>query len=154
MYNQIGLSENQKHGIYQELKAASEAGSVAKRVRFSVRTAVFVVIFLLSGMTVFAVGRFSLVDRLAEAMDQENGNSLTQEQKEFYEQYVQILNKEIKTAYGTLRLDAALYDDYFLIIPYTYDFNTKGDDNKEISGISIGNIGCSIKADSEHTGLH
>ena len=153
MYNQIGLSEEQKSGIYQELKAASETGSVAKRVRFSVRTAVFAVIFLLSGMTVFAVGRFSLVDRLAEAMNPENGTSLTQEQKEFYEQYGQILDKEIKTAYGTLRLEAAMYDDYFLIIPYTYDFNTQEDDNKQVSQISIGNIGCSIKADSEHTGF-
>lgn len=154
MYNQIGLTEEQKDGIYQELQAASEAGSMAKRVRFSVRAAVFAAVFLLSGMTVFAVGRFSLGDRLAQAMNPGKESSLTQEQEEFYAQYGQILDKEIETAYGTLRLEAALYDDYFLIIPYTYDFNTKDDDNKkEVAGISLGNIGCSIKADSEHTGF-
>ena len=121
MYNQIRLTEEQKDGIYKELEEAAETGKTAKKVRFTARAAAFAVIFLLSGMTVFAVGRLSLEDRFAEALYPRHEHNLTADQKGFYEKYGNVLDNVIETYYGTLKLEAALYDDYYLIVPYTYD---------------------------------
>ncbi len=141
MYNKIGLSEEQKKEIYLELEAAAEEESAAKKVRFTARAAVFAVLFLLSGMTVFAVGRLSLEDRFAEALHPRHEHNLTADQKGFYEKYGNILDNVIETYYGTLKLEAVLYDDYYLIVPYTYDMNLKDEENREkYSGISLDNI--------------
>ncbi len=141
MYNKIGLSEEQKDGIYKELEEAAESGKTARKVRFTARAAVFAVLFLLSGMTVFAVGRLSMEDRFAEALHPRHEHNLTPDQKGFYEKYGKVLDNEIETYYGTLKLDAVLYDDYYLIVPYTYDENPKDGGNREkYSGINIDNI--------------
>lgn len=141
MYNQIGLSEEQKDGIYKELEEAAETGKTAKKVRFTARAAAFAVIFLLSGMTAFAVGKLSLEDRFAEALYPRHEHNLTADQKGFYEKYGNVLDNVIETYYGTLKLEAALYDDYYLIVPYTYDLNIKEGENREkYSGISINDI--------------
>lgn len=143
MYNQIGLEEEQKTRIWLNLQASAEDGDAAKRARLTVRAAAFAGMFLLSGMTVFAAGRFSLVDRLAEAMNLRSKNEqiLTQEQKDIYEQYGQILDNEIETTYGTLKLEAVLYDHQFLIIPYSYSMHTEDPDIvHETPGISVSNI--------------
>lgn len=149
MYNKIGLSEEQKDGIYKELEEAAETGKTAKKVRFTARAAVFAVLFLLSGMTVFAVGRLSMEDRFAEALHPRHEHNLTPDQKGFYEKYGTVLDNVIETYYGTLKLDAALYDDYYLIVPYTYDLNPKDDVNREkYSGISIDYISYYTKSSS------
>ncbi|MDE7284741.1 MAG: hypothetical protein K2N85_14330, partial [Lachnospiraceae bacterium] len=141
MYNKIVLSEEQKDGIYLELEAAAEEESAAKKVRFTTRAAAFAVLFLLSGMTAFAVSRFSLEYRFAEALYPRHEHNLTADQKGFYEKYGNVLDNVIETYYGTLKLEAVLYDDYYLIVPYTYDMNLKDGENREkYSGISIGNI--------------
>ena len=141
MYDQIGLSEEQKDGIYKELEEAAETGKTAKKVRFTTRAAVFAVLFLLSGMTAFAVGKFSLEYRFAEALYPRHEHNLTAEQKGFYEKYGNVLDNEIETYYGTLKLEAVLYDDYYLIVPYTYDMNLKDGENREkYSGISLDSI--------------
>ena len=149
MYNQIRLSEEQKDGIYKELEEAAETGKTAKKVRFTARAAAFAVIFLLSGMTVFAVGRLSLEDRFAEALYPRHEHNLTADQKGFYEKYGNVLDNVIETYYGTLKLEAALYDDYYLIVPYTYDMNLKdGGDREKYSGISLDNIYYYTEVDS------
>lgn len=154
MYNKIGLSEEQKDGIYKELEEAAETGKTSKKVRFTARAAVFAVLFLLSGMTVFAVGRLSMEDRFAEALHPRHEHNLTPDQKGFYEKYGKVLDNEIETYYGTLKLDAVLYDDYYLIVPYTYDLNPKDDVNREkYSGISIGNIYYYTKASLDSDNL-
>ncbi|MDE5867300.1 MAG: hypothetical protein K2H31_12005 [Lachnospiraceae bacterium] len=151
MYNKIGLSEEQKDGIYKELEEAAETGKTAKKVRFTTRAAVFAVLFLLSGMTVFAVGRFSLEDKFAEAMHPRHEHNLTPDQKGFYEQYGQVLDEEIETYYGTLKLEAVLYDDYYLLIPYSYDMNPEDDGNREqFSGIGIDGIAFVANANSDY----
>lgn len=155
MYNQIGLEEEQKTRIWKKLQASTEDGDAAKRARLTVRVTAFAGLFLLSGMTVFAAGRFSLVDRFAKAMNlnPKNEQTLTQEQKDIYEQYGQVLGNEIETSYGTLKLEAALYDSQFLIIPYSYSFYTEDADiENAVSGISINNIFYRVLPDSEHTG--
>lgn len=140
MYGNIGLSEEQKDRIYQEIGAAEESGSPAKKVRFTARAAAFAVLFLLSGMTVLAVSRLSLEDRFAEAMHPWHEHNLTPEQKGFYEQYGKVLDNEIETYYGTLKLEASLYDDYYLIVPYSYDLDTEDGDREEWSGIGINGL--------------
>lgn len=141
MYNKIGLSEEQKDGIYKELEEVAETGKTARKVRFTARAAAFAVLFLLSGMTVFAVGRLSLEDRFAEALHPRHEHNLTPDQKGFYEKYGKVLDNEIETYYGTLKLDAVLYDDYYLIVPYTYDETLKdGGSREKYSEISIDNI--------------
>lgn len=150
MYNKIGLSEEQKDGIYKELEEAAESDKTSKKVRFTARAAVFAVLFLLSGMTVFAVGRLSMEDRFAEALHPRHEHNLTPDQKGFYEKYGKVLDNEIETYYGTLKLDAVLYDDYYLIVPYTYDLNPQDDVNREkYSGISLDNISYYTEVDSE-----
>lgn len=140
MYDRIGLSEEQKDVIYKELEEMAKEGKTAKRVSFTSRAAAFAVLFLLSGMTVFAVSRLSLEDRFAEAMHPRHEHNLTPEQKGFYEQYGKVLDNEIETYYGTLKLEAALYDDYYLIVPYSYDLDTEDGDREEWSGIAINGL--------------
>lgn len=155
MYDQISLEEEQKTRIWRRLQASTEDGGAAKRARLTARAAVFAGLFLLSGMTVFAAGRFSLVDRFEEAMNwgAKKEQTLTQEQKDIYEQYGQILGNEIETTYGTLKLEAALYDNRYLIIPYSYGLYTENTDIENApSGISINNIYYRVLPDSEHTG--
>lgn len=140
MYNKIVLTEEQKDGIYKELEEASEEENAAKKVRFTARAAAFAVLFLLSGMTVFAVGRLSMEDRFAEAMHPRHEHNLMPEQKGFYEQYGKVLDNVIETYYGTLKFEAALYDDYYLIVPYSYDLDTEDGNREEWSGIAINGL--------------
>ena len=152
MYDRIGLSEEQKDVIYKELEEMAKGGKTAKRVSFTSRVAVFAALFLLSGMTVFAVSRLSLEDRFAEAMHPRHEHNLTPEQKGFYEQYGKVLDNEIETYYGTLKLEAALYDDYYLIVPYSYDLDTEGGDREEWSGIGINGLAFVANVDSGYIG--
>lgn len=152
MYNHIGLNKEQKDRIYKGIQNAKDTENVVKGVRLTTRAAAFAVIFLLSGMTVFAVNKLSLVERFAKAMNSkwDDEQLITQAQRGFYEQYGQVLGNEITTAYGTLKLEAVLYDDYFLIIPYTYTMNSGEDDyNEEAEVMSISDVHYSMGADSE-----
>lgn len=156
MYNRISLSKEQKERIYEEIQATQEEKHAERGVRLTMRTAAFALIFLISGMTVFAFEKFSLAERLAGAMSSYMSSDidkpqtpLTQEQRDFYEEYGQILGIDIATYYGMLRLEAALYDDNYLIIPYTYTLYTGEDDvDEEKAGISISNIGFFTEVDS------
>lgn len=152
MYDRIGLSEEQKGVIYEGLEEMAKERKTAKRVSLTSRVAAFAVLFLLSGMTVFAVSRLSLEDRFAEAMHPRHEHNLTPEQKDFYEKYGKVLNDEIETYYGTLKLEAVLYDDYFLLIPYSYDVNPEDDGNREqLSRIGVDGLAFVANADSEYT---
>lgn len=80
----------------------------------------------MSGMTVFAASELSLMDKLSDAINvlTQSENPPTPEQQNLYEQYGQALDCEIALESGTLRLDAALYDENNLIIPFRYRFHS------------------------------
>ncbi|MCM1047822.1 MAG: hypothetical protein NC433_05290 [Clostridiales bacterium] len=156
MYNRISLSKEQKERIYEEIQTTQEEKHAEKRVRLTMRAASFALVFLISGMTVFAFEKFSLAERFAKAMNHFHYDSqlLTQEQRDFYEEYGQILGIDIATAYGTLRLEALMYDDNYIIIPYTYTMYTGEDDfNEDAAGISISNIYFFTESDMENMAL-
>lgn len=152
MYNQISLNEGRKNEIWRKLQEKSEGGSMAKRARLTARAAAFAGIFLLSGMTVFAAGKLSLADWFAKtAMYEKNEQILTQEQRDIYEQYGQVLDNEIKADDGTFKLEAVIYDERFVIIPFSYISDSNDKDYKNITAeIFKSNIGLRFKPDSEH----
>lgn len=123
MYRQLTMTEEQKNRVWQRIQA--KQNTVRTNARFSARAAVCAGVFLLSGMTVLAAGEFSVMDRLEESMRlfTENKSELTEEQKTVFAQYGTALGNEIAMTHGTLKLDAALYDGAYLLIPFRYAFH-------------------------------
>lgn len=126
VYQHIHLSAQQKDKIWRQIvNTTADPEPARKKTLLPTRTAVCFGALLMSGMTVFAANELSLMDKLAGAMKilTQNGNELTEDQKTLYEQYGQVLDSEIELENGTLRLDAALYDENHLIIPFRYVFH-------------------------------
>ncbi|MDE6219345.1 MAG: DUF4179 domain-containing protein [Lachnospiraceae bacterium] len=126
VYRQIHLSAQQKDRIWKQIGTTANPEPVKKNVFFPTRVAVCLGALLMSGMTVFAANELSLMDRLAEAMNilTQNEKDLTEDQKNLYAQYGQVLNSAIELDNGTLQLDAALYDESNLVIPFRYFFHS------------------------------
>lgn len=133
MYQQIHLDKEQKNRIWQRFTAATDGlalndneGKTAKKhFSFSMRAAACVGALLVSGITVFAANEISLTDRLAKAMKllTQNGQESTEEQQNIYAQYGAALDNEIVRENGTFRLEAALYDENYLFVPFRYMMN-------------------------------
>ncbi len=126
IYQQIHLDKEQKDRIWQRFTEAADGFALNENKHsFSVRAAVCVGALLLSGMTVYAANEFSLTDRLADAMKllTQNGQESTEEQQNIYAQYGAALNNEIVRGNGTFRLEAALYDENYLFVPFRYIMN-------------------------------
>ncbi len=121
-YHRIYLTENQKNKIWNQLEDSAENKRARIRTCLSFRVAVCASVLLLSGMTVFAAGNLSIAEKIATAMDFLTGNDkeLTDDRKSIYEQYGNALDNEIPMEHGTLRLEAALYDEHYLLIPFTF----------------------------------
>lgn len=151
VYQHIHLSAQQKDRIWKQVQTASDpqhtnqagnsllhyphsassahfhsTGLCSKKALLPTRAAVCLGALLLSGMTVFAANELSLTDRLAEAIKTltQNEKDATKDQEDLYAQYGQVLDSEIELDNGTLRLDAALYDETNLIIPFRYLFHS------------------------------
>ena len=140
MYQQIHLDKEQKNRIWQRLAASTDELAIndkgtEKRFSFSVRAAACVGALLLSGMTVLAANEFSLTDRLADAMKllTQNGQESTEEQQSIYAQYGAALDNEIVRKNGTFRLEAALYDENYLFVPFRYMMNPDSAGYEEIT---------------------
>ncbi len=127
MYQQIHLDKEQKNRIWQRFTEAADGLAMNKSKRsFSMRAAACVGALLLSGMTVFAANEFSLTDRLADAMKllTQSGQESTEEQQNIYAQYGAALDNEVERENGTFRLEAALYDENYLFVPFRYTMNS------------------------------
>lgn len=145
MYQQIYLDKEQKNRIWQRFTTAAEeleanrniCKNVQRQFQFPTRAAACVGAVLLSGMTVFAASEFSLTDRLADAMKllTQSGQESTQEQQNIYAQYGTALDNEIVRENGTFRLEAALYDENYLFVPFRYIMNP---DTAGYEGITAG----------------
>lgn len=122
----IYLTSQQKDRIWKQIETASNRISIRKRALLPTRAAVCFGALLMSGMTVFAASELSLMDKLSDAINvlTQSENTPTPEQQNLYEQYGQALDCEIALESGTLRLDAALYDENNLIIPFRYRFHS------------------------------
>ena len=123
VYQNIYLSEQQKGEIWKRIVTMPDP--VRKKAFLPTRIAVCLGVLLMSGMTVFAANELSLIDKISEAMSllTQNKSTLTEEQKNLYEQYGQVLDNEIELDNGTLTLDAAMYDENQLLIPFRYIFH-------------------------------
>lgn len=122
MYRQIHLSDRQKHRIWAGVKEEAQS-SEKRKARLSLRGAVCVcAVLVASGITVLAANP-SYVERIAEALHP--GKEVTQEEKEFYAAYGSEVDYTFETAAGTVRLEAVLYDDGFVCIPFTLYPNTE-----------------------------
>lgn len=126
VYQHIHLSTQQKDRIWGQIQTASNPQPVRKRMPLPTRAAVCLGALLLSGMTIYAANELSLTDRLAEAIKTltQNEKDATKDQEALYAQYGQVLDSEIELDNGTLLLDAALYDETNLIIPFRYLFHS------------------------------
>ena len=143
MYQQIHLDKEQKNRVWQRFMAAAdglalhgnEHKGAEKHFLFSVRTAACVGALLVSGMTVFAANEFSLTERLADAMKllTQSGQESTEEQQNIYAQYGAVLDNEIVRENGTFRLEAALYDENYLFVPFRYIMNPNTAGYEEIT---------------------
>lgn len=135
VYQHIHLSAQQKDRIWKQIQTTCNPEPVRKKVFLPTRAAVCLGVVLMSGMTVLAANELSLMDRLSEAIAvlTQNGNDMTEDQKNLYAQYGQVLDSEIELEYGTLRLDAALYDENHLLIPFRYIFRTDVADYEELT---------------------
>lgn len=122
----IYLTSQQKDRIWKQIETASNRISIRKKALLPTRAAVCFGALLMSGMTVFAASELSLMDKLSDAINvlTQSENAPTPEQQNLYEQYGQALDCEIALESGTLRLDAALYDESNLIIPFRYRFHS------------------------------
>lgn len=125
VYQHIRLTAQQKDKIWKQLGTTSGPGQVRKKAPFPTRAAACFGVLLMSGMTVFAAGELSLWDKLDEAMKTltQSESVLTQDQKNLYTQYGKALDNEIELENGILRLDAALYDENHLMLPFRYVFH-------------------------------
>lgn len=130
VYQHIHLSSQQKDRIWNQIQTASNPEPASRAgdglLHYPTRAAVCLGALLLSGMTVFAANELSLIDRLAEAMKTltQNEKDVTQDQENLYAQYGQVLENEIELKNGTIYLDAALYDQNHIIIPFRYVFHS------------------------------
>lgn len=116
MYHQIHLSDRQKHRIWAGVKEEAQP-SEKRKARLSLRGAVCVcAVLVASGITVLAANP-SYVERIAEALHP--GKEVTQEEKELYAAYGSEVDYTFETAAGTVRLEAVLYDDGFVCMPFT-----------------------------------
>ena len=133
MYQQIRLDKEQKNRIWQHFTANADAlalngnerKNTEKHSSLLTRAAVCAGALLVSGMTVLAANEFSLTDRLADAMRllTQSGQESTEEQQSIYAQYGAALDNEIVRENGTFRLEAALYDENYLFVPFRYIMN-------------------------------
>lgn len=122
MYRQIHLSDRQKHRIWAGVKEEAQP-SEKRKARLSLRGAVCVcAVLVASGITVLAANP-SYVERLAEALHP--GKEATSEEMELYTAYGSEVDCTIETAAGTVRLEAVLYDDGSVCIPFTLYPNTE-----------------------------
>lgn len=149
IYEQIALTEQQKYSIWQHIEAESEQNPIRKKFSLTTRAAVCLGVLLMSGMTVFAATELSLTEKIDAAMHllTQNKEESTDDQKNLYTEYGQALDCEIELNNGTLKLDAALYDQNQLLVPFRYIFHsdiegyeelTVGTDleQKKLSGLS------------------
>ena len=143
MYQQIHLDKEQKDRIWQHFTATAEGLAMnenerkgaEKRFSVSMRAAACVGVLLLSGITVFAANEFSLTERLADAMKllTQGGQESTEEQQNIYARYGATLDNEIVRENGTFRLEAALYDENYLFVPFRYIMNSDTAGYEEIT---------------------
>ena len=126
LYQQIHLSEKQKDVLLQRINTGSKPEPVRKKIFLPTRIAACLAVLIMSGMTVFAANELSLVDKIADAMNllTKNEEGLSEDQKNIYAEYGQALNTEIGLDNGTLKLEAALFDESHLLIPFRYVFHS------------------------------
>ncbi len=156
VYRHIALTTQQKEDIWKQIEAASSHSPVRKKALFAPRAAVCLGALLLSGMTVLAANELSLPDRLAEAMRilTQNDSAPTQKQQDLYAQSGTVLDTEIRLEHGTLKLDAALYDQNYLLLPFRYLFDADCEEYGSLTaGTELGtnNLPESLSAYSEDT---
>ena len=133
MYQQIHLDKEQKDRIWQRFSAVAdefamngnERKGAEKCFSFPMRVTACVGALLVSGMPVFAASEFSLTERFADAMKllTQSGQKSTDIQQNIYAQYGAALDNEIVGENGTFRLEAALYDENYLFVPFRYIMN-------------------------------
>lgn len=126
IYQQIQLSEKQKDALWQRINTVPKQEPVRKKIFLPARIAACFAVLIMSGMTVFAANELSLIDKIADAMNllTQNEEVLSEDQKNIYAEYGQALNTEIGLENGTLKLDAALFDESHLLIPFRYVFHS------------------------------
>ncbi len=156
VYRHIALTTQQKEDIWKQIEAASSHSPVRKKALFAPRAAVCLGALLLSVMTVLAANELSLPDRLAEAMRilTQNDSAPTQKQQDLYAQSGTVLDTEIRLEHGTLKLDAALYDQNYLLLPFRYLFDADcAEYGSLMAGTELGtnNLPESLSAYSEDT---
>lgn len=120
MYRQVHLSETQKHHIWAGVEAANES-LAGRKAHVTLRGAVCVcAVLMASGITALATNS-SYVERISDALHHYGGNGgeATPEQKELCAAYGSEIGYTWDTAAGTVTLEAVLYDDGFLCIPFT-----------------------------------
>lgn len=141
IYEQISLTKQQKNTIWQHIVAESEQNSIRKKASLTTRAAICLGALLISGMTVLAANELSLADKLTEAMHllTQNNEEPTEIQKNLYAEYGQVLDCEIELNNGTLKLDAALYDQNQLLVPFRYIFHSDIEGYEELTvGTDLG----------------
>ena len=126
VYQQIHLSEKQKEILWQHINTIPKQELIHKKTFLPARIAACFAVLIMSGMTVFAANELSLIDKIANAMNllTQNEKTLSEDQKNIYAEYGQALNVEIGLGNGTLKLDAALFDESHLLIPFRYVFHS------------------------------
>ena len=135
IYEQIALTEQQKDSIWQHIEAESKQNSIRKKASLTTRAAVCLGALFMSGMTVFAATGLSLTDKIDAAMHllTQNKEESTDDQKNLYTEYGQALDCEIELNNGTLKLDAALYDQNQLLVPFRYIFHSDIEGYEELT---------------------
>lgn len=121
MYNNIHLDNKQKERILSCLEQENHRVQAKPQKRFHIPAiAICACIVLLAAVPVFAANT-PVLDRIAQAFNLLSTDEveLTEQQKNIYSKYGNILDNEIKLDNCTIKLEAVICDKNYICIPFS-----------------------------------
>ncbi|MCM1537851.1 MAG: hypothetical protein NC254_05600 [bacterium] len=123
MYRQISLNNEQKNRIRAGIGETENAGAAGgrRKARFTLRTAACVCAVVAASCITVLAANPSYVDRIADTLRYFTGRSgeMTQAESELYTTYGTEAAYILDTAAGKIEMEAVLYDDGYVFIPFT-----------------------------------
>lgn len=122
MYEQIRLEERRKKEMLNDLKGLEETRAKGRKESIPSYAAIGLLLcfLIVSNATVFAAAHWNVADQLENALELffQKELNLSEEQKDIYTDYSSTLDNRIELENGIMELEAMLYDEYYVYIPF------------------------------------
>lgn len=132
MYNEIQMDGQQKDRILGRIK--KEENKIKPKSHIPSFAIVCTCVVFLAGVPVLAANT-GLTEKIMQAFNLLNieEQEITEEQKNIYLKYGDILDNEIELGYGTIKLEAVICDKSYICVPFSFQMAGNTDSTEDIT---------------------